>query len=481
MNENHVPIPSLAPPEEPVEPKQSRMEAFKLWCQKQIQSSIIIKFGYGLRIAWKIFNEKGVLAHASVCGYSMILSLVPVLAISLSILTAFTSSEVVAEGDNPVQQEKFSNRVFDFLFEHFVPGLSDEALVAKQELMEFVQKTASLRFVILVLLIIASVSLYNSIEHAFNEIWSVRNRRSLFAQFLAFWIIVTLTPLLLGLSYYYTTEFASSETVSHFMSKKWGFWLFWHTVSYIFTLFAFLIANRYLPNVHVNMVPALVGSALSAILWEAAKVMFDVYISYALTKEGYYTIYGTLAAIPLFILWLYYSFLCFLLGPVIATTIQNYDRHLAHLRRKPRGFTHRPIHALHVFLDIIRHFRDQKRGISLAELEMQSGVANHYLRRCLRALEQARLIHQDRQQQYYYPSLDPDQVMVGEVLERLIGLGPVYDPARNRPPDPLEENIRRLLKQSGGLPIGSFLKINPERPVLGEARPAESEAAMKAY
>ncbi|HPO99820.1 MAG TPA: hypothetical protein PLX83_04425, partial [bacterium] len=62
MNETHVPIPSLAPPEEPVEPKQSRMEAFKLWCQKQIQSSIIIKFGYGLRIAWKIFNEKGVLA-----------------------------------------------------------------------------------------------------------------------------------------------------------------------------------------------------------------------------------------------------------------------------------------------------------------------------------------------------------------------------------------------------------------------------------
>ncbi len=468
MNENNVPIPSLAPPAEPAPPPKRWRESLASWIRLQYQSSTIVKFGYGLRIAWKIFLEKGVLAHASVCGYSMILSLVPVLAISLSILTAFTSSEMITvNGENTVQQEKFSNRVFDFLFEHFVPGLSDEARVAKQELMEFVQKTTSLRFVILVLLIIASVSLYNSIEHAFNEIWSVRHRRSLFAQFLAFWIIITLTPLLLGLSYYYTTEFATSETVSHFMSKKWGFWFFWHAVSYIFTLLAFLIANRYLPNIHVNLVPALTGSALSAILWEAAKVMFDFYISYALSSEGYYTIYGTLAAIPLFILWLYYSFLCFLLGPVIATTIQDYDRHLAHLRRKPRGFTHRPIHALHVFMDISRHFRDQKRGISLPELEMQSGVANNYLRRCLKALEQAHLIHQDRRHKFYYPSMDPDQVMVGEVLERLIGLVPVPDAARKSAPDPLEENIRNLLRQRGDLPIGSFLQINPERPTLG--------------
>lgn len=98
---------------------------------------------------------------------------------------------------------------------------------------------------------------------------------------------------------------------------------------------------------------------------------------------------------------------------------------------------------------------------------MQSGVANNYLRRCLKALEQAHLIHQDRRHKFYYPSMDPDQVMVGEVLERLIGLVPVPDAARKSAPDPLEENIRNLLRQRGDLPIGSFLQINPERPTLG--------------
>ena len=384
-------------------------------------------FGYGLRILWRLFNDKGVWAHASVCGYSTILSLVPIMAISLTIISAFTSSEsVTVTSPEGRQEEVFSNRVFDFFFDHFIPGAADsqhvEVLHAKRGLLKFVDNTKSLRFVILILLIVASVSLFNSIEHAFNEIWSVRHRRNLFARFLAYWILLTITPLLLALSYYYTTEFASTEAVSSFMTSKWGEWIFLHGVSYILTMFAFLVANRYLPNLHVALIPSLIGSALSAILWETAKVIFDYYINYALTTEGYYSIFGTLAAIPLFICWLYYGYLCFLLGPVIATTIQDYDRHLIRLRRRGNWESHTPLQTIYVFLDICRHFKEKQFGISQSQLEELEEMTFLQLKRCLRELEKAKLVHQDNQAGMYYPNGNPNQISLKDVLGRLLGI-----------------------------------------------------------
>lgn len=401
----------------------------------------------GLRIIWKLFNEKSVWAHASVCGYTTILSLVPILAISLTIISAFTSSEKVpVDEPSGLQEEIFSNRVFDFFFDHFVPGVSDsahkEVQIAKREILLFVEKTKSLRFVILVVLIIASVSLFNSIEHAFNEIWSVRHRRTFFAQFLAFWILLTITPLLLALSYYYTTQFASSEAVSRFIRIEWGSWIFWHGVSYIFTLFAFLIANRYLPNLSVRLVPALWGSALSAILWEAAKVLFDYYMNYALTTEGYYSIFGTLAAIPLFICWLYYSYLCFLLGPVIATTIQDFNQHAARLKRRISWNSYFPIQTLYIFLDICRQFSKFKQGMSLPQLEEMEGISPNRLRRSLRDLENARLIHQDSRKGHYYPNADPGIISLKDVLERLLGVSKL---SRKSNDDSISETIRALI------------------------------------
>ncbi len=406
-------------------------------------------FGYGLRILWRLFNDKGVWAHASVCGYSTILSLVPILAISLTIISAFTSSEsVTVTSPEGLQEEVFSNRVFDFFFDHFIPGADSqhiEVLSAKRELLSFVDNTKSLRFVILILLIIASVSLFNSIEHAFNEIWSVRQRRNLFARFLAFWILLTITPLLLALSYYYTTQFASTKAISSFMTSEWGAWIFLHGVSYTLTLFAFLVANRYLPNLHVDFIPSLIGSALSAILWETAKVIFDYYINYALTTEGYYSIFGTLAAIPLFICWLYYGYLCFLLGPVIATTIQDYDRHLIRLRRRGTWASHTPLQTIYVFLDICRHFKEKQFGVSQSQLEELEEMTFLQLKRCLRELEKAKLVHQDNLHGMYYPNGNPDQISLKEVLSRLLGIKNGSLSTHQKPDEQISATIQSLL------------------------------------
>lgn len=437
------------------------------WSREGIKSALSLSYlrrtavplWNGLRIVWKLVNDKGVLAHASVCGYATILSLVPVIAISLSILSAFTSQDTTLNGSG--KQESFSNQVFDFFFEHFVPGVADgareELAKAKQSTLEFIQKTAALRFISIILLLLASVSLFNSIEHAFNEIWSVRYRRSLFARFLAFWLLLTLTPLLLGLSYYYTSQFLNSEAIAKFKAGAWSNWVLQHGISYIFTLSAFLFANRYLPNSSVRLLPALVGSALSGIMWEAAKVAFDIYITFALKRQGYYSVFGTVVAVPIFIIWLYYSYLCFLLGPVIATTIQNYDLHRSRFRRRIKGTAHRPLHSLRIFLDICRYFREEKGGMSIPSMEDRSGWSTGRIRRCLRDLEQARLIHQDVRKVLYYPSADPDSLNVSEVVERLIGFDTPTPPAPGKLEEAWELSLRRMLFQDDDLSVTRLL------------------------
>ncbi|MEW6234246.1 MAG: YhjD/YihY/BrkB family envelope integrity protein [Candidatus Omnitrophota bacterium] len=453
--------------------------------KRPLSHSFVVKYLYVLRIAVNIFNKKGVWAHASVCGYATILSMVPVAAISLIILSAFTFQdpelkEYRMEPDTSaptqespfdgvvnkyeIQNSSFSNRVFDFIFDHFVPGAASgaraELLEAKQTILEFIQRASALRFVTLFLLILTCVSLYNSIEHAFNEIWAVQRRRTLFSRFLACWLLLTLTPILLGLSYYYSSRFEASGFASRWMGQEWTSWLINHIVSYGLTLFAFFFSNRYLPNLHVNFFPALVGSALSAILWEAAKVGFDLYIKYVTSQpSSYYSIFGTVAAIPIFILWLYYSYLCFLLGPVIACAIQDFDKHVARLRQKEWFTLHRPVHSLKIFLEICRHFREREGGYSLSDLRQETGWTEEQVKRCLRDLEQVRLIHQERRENVYYPNGDFSRLLVSDAMERLIGLKSP-DAARAVLPEPWQQSLQQTLQNSSNLTIANLLEAS---------------------
>lgn len=449
----------------------------------------ITRFKQGLRISWKIFNEKGVLSHASVCSYSTILSLVPILAFSLVILNMFTSTTYVAVPVPPLtneediqqtatQTEAVSNRVFDFFFNHFVPGIdvddTEEIAQTKAEIINIIRKAANLRFLILFFLIVTCVSLYNSIEYAYNEIWTVRNRRTYFSRFIAFWILLTITPILIGFSIYLTSEIVRSGSFSRFEaitrlmeSQGNDSKIFWHTVSYLMTFTAFMIANRFLPNTRVYFIPAFIASAISALMFESAKSLFDYYISYSLqTTDNYYSIFR-LATIPIFILWLYYCYVCFLIGPVIATTIQDFDHHLAHLRRYSWKYSPKPIQSVYIFIHICRHFRLHRNGISIDRLEEETGIVFEQLRRSLKSLEQAQLIHMDRLGQYY-PNADPDSITIGEVLHGVIGLKTESEDSFNPQISMINDTIHTLLNGKNNIPVSAFIsegRVNDTYPV----------------
>lgn len=475
-------------------------EKIKEFFSRPLEESYVVKFWMGLRIIGHLFNKRGVWSHASVCAYATILSLVPVVAVTLILLSAFTSENTTIEefelpvemerdesaqaesdiddatgavalqssmeeheGEVPGELSEFSNEVFDFIFEQFVPGVAsgarEELMQAKQQFLLFIQRAAALRFITFFVLIIACVSLYNSIEHAFNEIWYVRHRRTLFSKILACWLLLTLTPLLLGLSYYYSTQIRASLSSSLFMEKAWTSWMINHLISYFLTLCAFLFANLYLPNLRVNVFPALVGSALSAILFESAKIGFDLYISYVTSQtSSYYSVFGTVAAIPIFILWLYYSFICFLLGPVIAHTIQDFKQHVSKTKRKEFVSFHRPLHSFKVFLDICGNFRNHENGVSSTDLRNETGWSSFQIRKCLYDLEKVNLIHQGKKDDLYYPNIDPDNIKVSDVMERLLGFKATDKDKKPIHHEPWLDKLRELFFGNGELTISSLLE-----------------------
>ncbi len=385
---------------------------------------------YGLRIGWRVFMRRSVLSHASVCGYSTILALIPILIISISILEVFSGPD--------------KDQIFDFVIEYFLPGainedvlenpssensgglspgnltLSEQWIDFKRNLIDIIQGAANLRIISAVFLIVACVGLFNSIEYAFNEIWMVRKRRTLFKQFLAFWLLLTMTPILLGLSAYFTIQLKAYAAVDDV--KLYEFILN-YIISFLFTFLAFLFANRYMPNIPVRLYPAMMGSFISAFMWETAKHAFGLYMNYSINLDhGFYTIYSGILAIPVFIIWLYYSYLCFLLGPVIATTIQDYDLQLVRLNFKRERKDHLPLYTFRVFFLICSHFHFQKSGISFDELEKATGWNVLRLRECITELKRIELIHADQSKRLYFPNADPSMMSLRESLESILGL-----------------------------------------------------------
>jgi membrane protein len=166
------------------------------------------------------------------------------------------------------------------------------------------------------MLIVSAVLLFDTIESAFNRIWHVERERSFAVKFPAFFTTVILGPLLVGLSIYFTREF---NPVAHVSLPHFTLRVLARLSSVITTGLAFLIGYRLLPNTHVRWRPAMLGALVAAVGWEVAKWGFGLYLQNTI----YTALYGSLAAFPIFLLWMYVTWIIVLFGAGIAYTSQN--------------------------------------------------------------------------------------------------------------------------------------------------------------
>lgn len=264
--------------------------------------------GYGAFIAYvgKRFVADQCTVRAAGLTYTSLLALVPLLAISFAIFSAFPAFD------------DLQIKVQVYIFENFVPQVGE---TVAQHLEGFTKQTGKLTAVGIVFLVATSIMLLLTISNAFDAIWRVQGNRTLVGRLLVYWAVLTLAPLLLGanvsLSGYLFTA-AQASGVERFTGPLSGFARF---LPLLFQFGGFAVLYLVMPNTSVRIRDALVGGFTAALLFEILKKLFGYYVTAFPTYE---TIYGALATFPIFLIWMYISWLVVLIGAELCAAMPEW-------------------------------------------------------------------------------------------------------------------------------------------------------------
>ncbi|MCP4041514.1 MAG: virulence factor BrkB family protein [Gammaproteobacteria bacterium] len=257
-----------------------------------------------LRFVGERFIVDRCLQVAAALAYTTLLSLVPLMAVTFSILAAF-----------PVF-ESMGQEIQDFAFSNFVPAAGE---VVQSHLQGFAQKASRLTTVGVVVLMLTALMMMATIDKALNAIWRSQGRRTGISRFMVYWAVLTLGPVLVGMGLVATSYLTSlplfSDSAAGVGGLKTEFlrWLPLLTTGLAFTLLYMVVPSRSVP-----LWPAILGGVFAALLFETAKRGFAWYVTHF---PSYEAIYGALASIPIFLVWIYLSWLIILLGAEVAHSI----------------------------------------------------------------------------------------------------------------------------------------------------------------
>jgi membrane protein len=242
--------------------------------------------------------------------FTTVLALVPILTIGLAILTAFPlftdfKASLEAYFTQSLMPKQISTTVMGYLT-------------------QFATKATRLSAVGGVVLMLTAVATMAMIDKTFNQIWQVKRSRPIVQRIVVYWAIVTLGPLLIGISMSATSSLFTATNGLMKTVPVIGT-IFYTSVSIAFTTGAYTLLYLTVPNRPVDWRDAAWGGVFAAVAFEIAKRLFAIFIKQFPT---YTVIYGALAAVPIFLIWIYLSWLITLVGAVIAASLPvvKYER-----------------------------------------------------------------------------------------------------------------------------------------------------------
>ena len=242
---------------------------------------------------------------AGYLSYVCLMSLVPLIVVMLSVMTAFP---LFAELQQTVEQ---------FVYQNFVPAAGD---VVQEYLTGFVANASKMSAVAISFLFVAALLLISSIDNTFNKIWRVTDKRRTITSFAMYWMVLTLGPILVGASIALSSYIVSIVAVDQY-DVLGLFDIFLRLLPLLSSIIAFVILYMAVPNKAGPFKYAISGAFVAGVLFEFAKKAFALYIA---AFPSYQVIYGALATIPIIFLWVYVSWLIVLVGAMITVSLQEY-------------------------------------------------------------------------------------------------------------------------------------------------------------
>jgi len=393
-----------------------REEPFSRWFKtihvlKQKTNNKILNFFYSLGkillIAFKGFTENKIQLRASALSYYLLLSIVPVLAMIFGISQGFGLSDFL----KATIREQFpeNNEVVNYLL-----GFVDRYLSRFSG--------GFITLVGLVLLFWSVIQVLSNIESSFNNIWRIKKSRMFTQKFTDYVAIIVIAPVLLVITSSFTVSLLPSISESvpflqHFdiVLKVLATMLSYALVWFVFT-FIFII----IPNTKVKFIPALIAGIISGTLFQ---LLQWGYVTFQSFLSGYSAIYGTFAALPLFMIWLEISWLIVLFGAEVSFAYQNRQNYEQEAEGIDVSLKQRRILSLLVAQSIVRNFVQGKIPLKANEIAAMHGIPIRLVQDVIYDLLECKIINEiiasNIKEVAYQPALDPARITVSFVIEKV--------------------------------------------------------------
>jgi len=391
-----------------------------------------IRFARLVIVLFRDLMTGGLTLWAMSLVYTTLLSMVPLLALSFSVLKAFG----------------VHNRIEPTLEDLLAP-LGEQGHEITSRLIEFIDhmNVGVLGAVGLALLIYTVVSLMEKIEESFNSIWHVTELRSLGERYSRYLSVLLVGPILLFSAIGITAMAFSSEVVQGILAIEplGGLVLaVGKLVPFALVIAAFTFFYLFIPNARVRFAPALVGGVAGGVLWQTAGWAFALFVA---SSTRYSAIYSSFAVLVLFLIWLYVSWLILLFGADISFYVQH-PEYLYAMPGEPRLSNRmRERLALAVMSHIATSFVEGRPPWTLPQLTARLGIPMHSVNVVLDALEGGGLLTKTRDDPpAYVPARELADVSVAELVSavRKAGEDRFLAPESLALPAPADDLARRL-------------------------------------
>ena len=273
-------------------------------------------FGFARFVALRFMADRCAQVAASLT-FTTLLALVPLITVTVTVFAAFPLfSQLIAQ-------------VKVFMLSNMVPAVAGKIITVYMA--QFSNQAAKLTLLGIGGLTVTALLLISTIDQAFNTIWRARKPRALLQRVLTYWTILTIGPIVLGASLsltYFLVRLSLGYVEQLPLVGQFGLKLLPIVLmSTAFSLLYFVVPNRYVPLRH-----ALLGGIFAGISFELMKRAFTLYIA---SFPTYTLVYGTFATFPIFLLWIYFSWLVVLLGAVIAAALSHWHAGTWQIARRP--------------------------------------------------------------------------------------------------------------------------------------------------
>jgi membrane protein len=359
------------------------------------------------------FDEDQCLLRASALTFFSLLSIVPIFAMAFGVAKGFGLEKLL---ENQLLQVEGQQEVLRYVitFAHSLLENTQGGVVAG---------------IGVAILFWSVLKVLGNIELSFNEIWGVKEARSFGRKLSDYLALMMICPILLILSSSITVFIASQLALIvqqiPFLNTAWPLIaLLLRVLSFavIWTLFTFIYI--FMPNTQVNFKSGLMGGILAGTIYQLAQW---VYIKFQIGVASYGAVYGSFAALPLFLVWLQTSWLVVLYGAEIAFAHQNVDTYEFEPDSRLVSHSFKKLLSLQVAHLCVKSFCAALSPLSAHEISEKLSIPIRLVRQLLHELVHSGILSEtrsdNRKEGAYQPARDVGTLTLGKVLEALDARG----------------------------------------------------------